>query len=201
MVATTTALSRPFIGDRVIAAWRARASTPARSCAVLLVFAAAASALSAAASRCAPTTAAALGITLTLGGAAALVDLHEHRLPNRLLGAALASTCLAAMVATTDGTDRGLGAAAAGLLLGGGPLLVVRIRRGLGMGDVKLGAVLGASGGLVHPFVAPATTFVAALAAGCAGALLHRQRVALGPWWWGAWVLATVAALQGGAGR
>ncbi len=201
MATTTTALSRAFVGDRVIAAWRANASTPARSCAGLLAFTAAASALSVAASRCAPATAAALGTTLTLGGAAALVDLHEHRLPNRLLGAALAGIGVAALLATIDGTGSGLGAAVTGLLLGGVPLLVVRIRRGIGMGDVKLGAVLGAAGGLVHPLVAPATTFIAALAAGCAGALLQRRRLALGPWWWAGWVLATVVALHGGVGR
>jgi hypothetical protein len=201
MTATTTALNRVFVGDRVIAAWRATATTPARSCAALAIFAAASSALSVGASRCAPATAVALGLTLTLGGAAALVDLHEHRLPNRLLAGALAGIGVAALVATLDGAGGGLGAAGAGLLLGGLPLLVVRIRRGLGMGDVKLGAVLGAAGGLVHPFVAAAATFLAALAAGGVGALLHRRRLALGPWWWSAWVVATVIALQLGAAR
>ena len=75
------------------------------------------------------------------------------------------------------------------------PLLVVRLHRGIGMGDVKFAAVLGAAGGLVSPWVAPFTVLVGALASGTAGALTGRHRLALGPWWWAAWVAVTVAAL------
>ncbi len=201
MATTTTALSRPFVGDRVIAAWRAGSTPHGRALPALATFAAAATALSVAAARTAPVTAAALGTVLTLCGAAALVDLHEHRLPNQLLTGSLVGVGIAALATTIGGHPGGLGAAAAGLLLGGLPLLVVRLRRGLGMGDVKLAAVLGAAGGLVHPLVALATTALGALAAGTAGSVLRRPRLALGPWWWAAWVIATVLALHAGGGR
>lgn len=201
MATTTTALNRAFVGDRVLAAWRAGPAASHRTLPALAAFAAAATALSVAAARTAPVTAAALGVVLTLCGAAALVDLHEQRLPNQLLGGALASVGCAALLAALAGRPGNLGNVTIGLVLGGLPLLAVRIRRGLGMGDIKLGAVLGAAGGLVHPLVAVATTFVAALGAGVGGALLHRRRLALGPWWWAGWVIATVAALHAGGGR
>lgn len=201
MGTTITALSRAFVGDQVIAAWRAGSTQRHRMLPAIVVFTTAATALSVAAGRTVPATAAALGIVLTLCGAAALVDLHECRLPNRLLGGALAAVAAAGLAAAVTGHPGRLGAVAAGVLLGGAPLLAIRISRGLGLGDVKFAAVLGAAGGLVHPLVAVATTVVGALTSGAAGVLLHRRRLALGPWWWAAWVVATVAALGAGAGR
>lgn len=196
MQTTTTAPSRAFVGDSVIRAWRAGARRPLGMLPAGIVFGAAATALSAAATRTAVPTAAALGAVLTLCGAAALVDLHEQRLPNRLLAAAGTITGTAALfVAIGEGHLGPVGGVLVGLVVGGAPLLAVRLHRGIGMGDVKFAAVLGAAGGLVSPWVAPFTVLVGALASGTAGALTGRHRLALGPWWWAAWVAVTVAAL------
>jgi prepilin signal peptidase PulO-like enzyme (type II secretory pathway) len=74
-------------------------------------------------------------------------------------------------------------------------MMVVRLQRGLGMGDVKLAVVLGGAAGLVHPLLAAATVFGAALGAGLYGVLRQRTRLALGPWLWGAWALSLTVAL------
>lgn len=147
-----------------------------------------------------PAGAAALITVIVLTGAAAIVDLHEHRIPNRLL-AWSASAVVAATVwlAAADGfSGRGrhrLAAVAAGALAAGVPMMVVRLQRGLGMGDVKLAVVLGGAAGLVHPLLAAATVFGAALGAGLYGVLRQRTRLALGPWLWGAWALSLTVAL------
>ena len=86
-------------------------------------------------------------------------------------------------------------AVAAGLLGAAVPMIVVRLHRGIGMGDVKLAGVLGAAGGLVHPSLGVALVFVAALASGLYGALRGIRRLALGPWLWTAWSAVTTAAL------
>ena len=94
---------------------------------------------------------------------------------------------------------------ATGVLLGmlgaAVPMLVVRLQRGagvggLGMGDVKLAAVLGAAGGLVDARVGLATVFLAALAASTFAALTHRRRMALGPWLFMAWLVTLVVAVE-----
>lgn len=200
MQTTTTAPTRAFVGDSVIRAWHAGARRPLGMVLSTTAFAAAATALSAAATRTAVPTAAALGAVLTLCGAAALVDLHEQRLPNPLLTAALAVTAAAALVdAIGDGGPGRLGAVLIGLVAGGAPLLVVHLRRGIGMGDVKFAAVLGAAGGLVGPWVAPLTVLVGALLSATVGVITRRDRLALGPWWWASWVTVTVITLTGGA--
>ncbi len=126
-----------------------------------------------------------------LTGAAAMVDLHEHRIPNRLLGWSSFIVGVALI-----GSDIGaVLAVAAGLLGAAVPMIVVRLHRGIGMGDVKLAGVLGAAGGLVHPSLGVALVFVAALASGLYGALRGIRRLALGPWLWTAWSAVTTAAL------
>ena len=142
-------------------------------------------------------------------GCAALVDAATERIPNRLL--AIAATAVAAVVVlgvageviaphaaqhsapTTEVLLGMLGAAV--------PMLIVRLQRspgmgGLGMGDVKLAAVLGAAGGLFDPRVGVATVFLAALGASTYGALARRQRTALGPWLFTAWLVALAVAAE-----
>ena len=128
--------------------------------------------------------------TIALAGmllaTAALVDVHEHRLPNRLLAAA----ALAALASA--GLEHRLGVAITGLALAAGLLLVVRLARGIGMGDVKMAGVVGAgvaSNGLV---AAPVAVAVAALAAATAGALLVRSRLPFGPSLWLGWAVGLV---------
>lgn len=138
-----------------------------------------------------PREAAAVVAVAVFTGAAALVDLHEYRIPNRLLGWSAAAVTVALIGA--DG--RSLLGAAAGMLGAAVPMLAVRLQRGIGMGDVKLAAVLGAAGGLVHPSLGLALVFVAALGSGLYGTVRHRPKLALGPWLWTAWSAVTVAAL------
>jgi len=94
---------------------------------------------------------------------------------------------------------------ATGVLLGmlgaAVPMLVVRLQRGsgvggLGLGDVKLAAVLGAAGGFVDARVGLATVFLAALAASTFAALTHRRRMALGPWLFVAWLVTLVVVVE-----
>jgi leader peptidase (prepilin peptidase) / N-methyltransferase len=123
-------------------------------------------------------------------GVAANVDLLEHRIPNQLL---TASAIVVLIVSSLSGgevlADVALGAALAFI-----PLAVVLLTRGVGMGDVKMAAVLGAAGGLVHPLVGLATVFLMALCSGIVGLTTRRQRLALGPWLWGAFIVASSVA-------
>ena len=84
------------------------------------------------------------GVSLTGAALAlsALVDVHEYRLPNGLLALAALATVLgpAGRLDPAMGGRVLLGACIAGL-----PMLLIRMRRGVGMGDVKMAAVVGAS--------------------------------------------------------
>lgn len=140
--------------------------------------------------------AALVAATLPLG-LAAWRDARTHRIPNRLLGAAGAIT-LAGAVMTGPGT---VARVALGALLAGVPMLVVLLARSIGMGDVKMAAVAGATGGLVHPLVGAVAVLVMALTVAALGALTGRPRWALGPFIWIAFVgtaVLAVAPLAGG---
>ncbi|MFM2076780.1 MAG: Type leader peptidase family, partial [Actinomycetota bacterium] len=125
---------------------------------------------------------------------AALVDVHEHRLPNRLLQLAAAGV-LAGWATAFDG--RLVARSLAGALVAGGALLVVHLGRGVGMGDVKMAAVVGASAGTIALVAAPIAIVVAALTASAYGALARRSSVALGPALWFGWVAAVASASAG----
>jgi prepilin peptidase CpaA len=93
---------------------------------------------------------------LVTAGAAALEDLASRRIPNDLLAAALASALL--MHAACGSLGAMAGGMAAGLLL-----LPLYMLRGMGAGDIKLLAVLGAFGG---PLLAVQLALAAALVFG-----------------------------------
>lgn len=139
------------------------------------------------------------GAGLALCGAllavAALVDLHEYRLPNRLLAMAL----LGAFGGLTGAGDATLLVRAGiGVLLGGGLLLLVRLARGgVGMGDVKMAAVVGAGTAPVAVVAAPVAVAVAASVAAGYGLLAHRRRLPLGPSLWFGWAAALAAGNAG----
>jgi leader peptidase (prepilin peptidase)/N-methyltransferase len=126
-------------------------------------------------------------------GVAASVDLDEERIPNRLLVAA--AGVVAAVTAMSGGAvlaDVVLGAALAFV-----PIAVVLLTRGIGMGDLKMAGVLGAAGGLVHPLVGLATVFLMAVSTAVVGLTTRWKRLALGPWLWGSFLLASsVAAIM-----
>ena len=176
--------------DRVAAAW-----TDSHPVARRAVFAACVSAVAASLVVPAPTTVrwgiAAAGVLLAV---ASLVDVHEHKLPNRLLLAAL----LAAACGAVASLDRDvIVASLVGMVLAGGLMLLVRLSRGVGMGDVKMAAVVGASTGGVALTAAPLAVAIAALVAGVYGLLAHRRRVPLGPALWLGWALALAFSAAG----
>jgi prepilin peptidase CpaA len=111
-----------------------------------------------------------VGFTGTLGAVGALVlcaaasvlDVRSGRIPNILtLGAAAAGFVVGA---TTHGLP-GLGQAAAGWVVGCGLFLPFFLLGGMGAGDVKLLAALGA-------WLGPSTTLFVALYAGIAGGVM-----------------------------
>jgi len=168
---------------RVAGAWE-RTGVPTRAlwCAATMASAVIAVGLDAA-----PVLTWATGVLLAT---AALVDVVEHRLPNRLLvGGAIA----AAVAASATGR---LAAALSGAAIAGGLMLAVRLARGLGMGDVKMAAVIGASVAPRVVVAAPAAVAVAAFTAAVVGLVRGRTRLALGPSLWVGWA-AVLAAPMG----
>lgn len=124
---------------------------------------------------------------------AALVDAHEHRLPNRLLALAAVAS-LAGAAGTGGDASRGW---AVGGVVALAALVAVRLTRGIGMGDVKAGAVVGASTGAVALVAAPVAIAVAATAAAFVGISTGRRRLALGPSLWTGWAVALLGTSWG----
>jgi hypothetical protein len=175
--------------ERVEQAWSALAPTRRRlvvlgGVAVVAVGVAAAIVLSL-------SLAAAIVLVGFLAGAAAVVDQHEHRLPNTLVGTAMCAVLVAAVI---DGGWT-LVDVAVSLAMAAFPLWAVRYGKGLALGDVKFAAVLGAAAGLVHPFAGLLVAWCATLAAGVFALSTHRGRLALGPWLWAGYVAAAAAAV------
>ena len=125
----------------------------------------------------------ATGLALTALTAAALVDAVDHRLPNGLVAMAALPVGVAIAIAAAAGSvDVALGALAGAALLGV-PLLITHLVSpvGMGFGDVKAGAVVGAAVGLVNAQLA-VLTLVLALGGSAAWAVMHRWRtIPLGP--------------------
>jgi leader peptidase (prepilin peptidase)/N-methyltransferase len=163
-------------GDRITAAWRA-AGAPARTLTV-----AGAAACAGLAFAWPGDSAAVVGCALSLLVlvVAALVDAVEHRLPNKLVAAAALPVVTALAVAGSADLVRD---AALGSALVAGPLLATHLvtPAGMGFGDVKAGAVLGAAVGLLDVEVA-LLALVLGLGFAAAWGLGRRARsVALGP--------------------
>ncbi len=135
----------------------------------------------------------ATAISLVFLGLAAVVDVRERRLPNALVGAALVPVAVAALAPAVSGSTDMVTGALAGAAVLGGPLLLTHLvsPAGMGFGDVKAGAVLGAALGLIDVQVA-VLALLLALAGSAAWAVVRRQRtMPLGP----GLVLGAVAAL------
>lgn len=128
---------------------------------------------------------AACGVLLAL---AALVDLRERRLPNRLLGLASAATLVGVAAAADIAV---VSAALIGVVTAAAAVLIVHLSRGVGMGDVKMAGVIGMSvGANASRWFAPlAAVAIAAVAAATYGAIAHKQRVVLGPSLWLGWAV------------
>jgi leader peptidase (prepilin peptidase)/N-methyltransferase len=108
-----------------------------------------------------------LGQAWLLGGGlvAAVYDLRERRVPNAVIMALLAAWPLFGIGQPGGWWARGL----VGFTLVGLPLLALALTAGLGMGDVKLGAVMGLYLGPGQALLAVAT---ATMLAGMVHALL-----------------------------
>ena len=136
-------------------------------------------------------SAAAIALVGLLAGAAAVVDVHERRLPNRLTALALAVVLAAAVL---DGSWTVVDVVIS-LTMAAAPLWVVRYGKGLALGDVKFAAVLGAATGLVHPFAGVVVVWAAALSAGVFAVATGRRKLAFGPWLWAGYVTAGAIAI------
>jgi leader peptidase (prepilin peptidase)/N-methyltransferase len=138
-----------------------------------------------------------LGVMLSLG----LFDARHRLLPNRVVHPSLAAFAIA-VIALWKVVDLDLSVALVGALAYGGGLLVVALvsPRSMGMGDVKLAALIGLVLGALGSgwlFVGTLGGLLAAGLGGVAVLLKHRTRgrtIPLGPYIAGA---AMVAALYG----
>lgn len=119
-----------------------------------------------------------LGVSGWLLVGAAVVDVREFRLPNRLLALAALAALTAAIVGGE--TPAFLGCLLGGLVCGS-MMLVVHVRRGVGMGDVKASTVVGMGCGSVALVLGPLAIAAGALTAAVIGLVTHRSRLALGP--------------------
>lgn len=131
---------------------------------------------------------AASGVALV---AAATVDITQHRLPNRLVALAGAPPVA---VACAVGSVEMIGTVVAGALLGGGSMLAVYVVRGVGMGDVKAAAAIGASCAVVSPWAAPSAIAIAACVAAGYATLRRRRALPLGPSLCAGWATALAFA-------
>ena len=107
---------------------------------------------------------------------------------------------------SAGGAYLGPAAVMLGGLAGFGTLFAIRAvanhlykQDALGLGDVKLAAVVGASCGTSALAAAPLAIAVAAIAAAATGLLTRRTRLPLGPSLWAGWAVATAAAGAGWA--
>ena len=104
-----------------------------------------------------------VGMLLTVTAVGAVWDVRSGRVPNALTYTAAGAGLALNAVMRPSGI--GLGPAALGLLVGFGPLFVVYLAGGLGGGDVKLMAAVGA-------FLGPLATAYALLYACLVGAVM-----------------------------
>lgn len=181
-ITATTSVEGPSTTIRLLGAWRATKPLRRRQALVAALVTIGVAAL---ATTAVPTASAiVIGIVGLFAGAIAIVDLHEHRIPNRLLIMSLAAVAVGAVLGESFTSGRLVGGVLVGLIVAAFPLLAIRYGHGLAMGDVKMAGVLGAAGGLIHPVVGLITVFVAALSSGIFALVHNRKRLALGPWLW-----------------
>jgi leader peptidase (prepilin peptidase)/N-methyltransferase len=130
----------------------------------------------------------------------AVIDIREHRLPNKLVvpGIALAAVCGVLELVLTGGRHW------SPLLCGGvyfALMLVLSLLGGLGMGDVKLAALLGASAGFLGVESAVISVGLAFMLGGAVALVLwlaqRRGRIPFGPFMLaGYWLSTTIALAQ-----
>ncbi len=114
-------------------------------------------------------------VAIAVAGAAVWFDWRERRIPNRLVAVGMAAGLGLGLV---TGGLRGLGASAAGLIVGGAILFVPFALGWVGAGDVKLLAAVGA---ILGPRGAALSMLYGAVAGGImsAAVLMRRRRLGL----------------------
>ncbi len=127
-----------------------------------------------------PWVAALLCAFLALMPAVAVIDVRHHIIPNRLMYPSLIAFPVAVVSAWALGADLSPLRAGLGFLAyGGGLLLVALLSRGMGMGDVKLGGVIGVvlgALGLRYVGVAAGASIVLGGLGGILALLMGRSR-------------------------
>jgi leader peptidase (prepilin peptidase)/N-methyltransferase len=138
----------------------------------------------------------ATGLSVVVLAAAALVDAVERRLPNALVGTAAVPVVLVVAIAWVSGTTEVVSGVLVGASLLGGPLLVTHLVSppGMGFGDVKAGAVLGAALGLINAQIAVLALMLGLLGSAVWALAGRRRSIALGPGLVGGAVVALIAA-------
>ena len=162
--------------QRIGRAWRDAGTAGQLACGVALALTVAVAAWWTTDTVAAPATSASVVVLVS----AALVDVAEHRLPNGLVAVAALPVVVMLIAAGSGDLAR---SAAVGAVMFAGPLLLTHLvsPAGMGFGDVKAGAVLGAALGLIDPQVA-LLALVLGLASAAAWGLARRARsVAFGP--------------------
>ncbi len=162
--------------QRIGRAWRDAGTAAQFACVVALALTVAVAAWWTSDTVAAPATGASVVVLVS----AALVDVAEHRLPNGLVAVAALPVVVTLIAAGSGDLAR---SAAVGAVMFAGPLLLTHLvsPAGMGFGDVKAGAVLGAALGLIDPQVA-LLALVLGLASAAAWGLARRARsVAFGP--------------------
>lgn len=145
-----------------------------------------------------PELAAGSGVAGAILAVAALVDLHEHRLPSVLLAGAMGSAAIGVGCHASVAADaEPLLSMLVGLLLCGGVMLGVWCTRGIGMGDVKMAAVVGAATAPLSVMAAPVALAIGAATAGLWGLIARRRVLPLGPFLWLGWAVASYGVVLG----
>lgn len=125
----------------------------------------------------------AAAVTVALLVASALVDVIDRRLPNRMVGAALMGGTVVAFGTVLVGGEIDLRSAAIGALAFAGPVLAMHLvaPSSMGFGDVKIGCVLGAAVGLIHPAYGLVALTTGSLIGAVVGLVARRRTIAFGP--------------------
>jgi leader peptidase (prepilin peptidase) / N-methyltransferase len=130
-----------------------------------------------------------VGLLLSMMPALALIDLRHRILPNKLTYPALVVFPLYVVFARLfDGGVSVTGALVGGLAYGGGMLLVALVSGGMGLGDVKLAAVIGIALGAIGLRYVGVAAGAAILFGGVAAIVAlvmgagRKARIPFGPW-------------------
>lgn len=155
--------------------------------------------------RSTPLTAAALALVVAVSVRLAVIDLREHRLPNRIVGPLAAAVTAGLVVGGLGGGDPGRTARAVGLgLITSAVLLAGHLARGVGMGDVKYGYAAGATLGWFGLDALRLGAVATLASAGLGAALLlaggagRQHRFAFGPFLVAGLVAGLVLGAAGG---